>query len=48
MSIVFAAHFRGDCTHGTANRLPDMQEAWYQILEHGRFVQTCEGPCDPD
>jgi len=35
-------------THGTATRLPVMQEAWYQFLEHGRFVQVCDGPCDPD
>ncbi len=35
-------------THGTANKLPHMQEAWYQFLEFGRFVQTCDGPCDPD
>ncbi len=35
-------------THGTMGRLPVMQEAWYQFLEHGRIVQVCDGPCDPD
>jgi len=35
-------------THGTMGRLPAMQEAWYQFLEFGRFVQVCDGPCDPD
>lgn len=35
-------------THGTANRIPSMQEAWYQFLEFGRIVQVCDGPCDPE
>jgi pimeloyl-ACP methyl ester carboxylesterase len=34
-------------THGTANRLPVMQEHWYQFIEHGRVMMTCDGPCDP-
>jgi hypothetical protein len=25
-----------------------LQESWYQFIEHGRFVQVCNGPCDPD
>jgi pimeloyl-ACP methyl ester carboxylesterase len=34
-------------THGTANRLPVMQEHWYQFIEYGQFVHVCDGPCDP-
>lgn len=35
-------------THGTATRLSVMQEHWYQFIEHGRIVQVCDGPCDPE
>ncbi len=35
-------------THGTSTRLSVFQEHWYQFIEYGRYVQTCDGACDPE
>lgn len=34
-------------THGTATHLGVFQEHWYELIENGRFVYTCDGACDP-
>ena len=35
-------------THGSMPKLDSVQESWYQFIENNRFVQACDGPCDPD
>ena len=35
-------------THGTSTRLSVFQEHWAQFIEFGRYVQVCDGPCDPE
>jgi hypothetical protein len=35
-------------THGSVPKSAPLQESWYQFIEHGRFVQVCDGACDPD